>query len=58
MDLLWHAFKSTVLVKTLCHTKKQKFGYPWLLKKFQTHPLKSTEAEPSFRKVSLPSAKL
>jgi len=27
-------------------------------KKFYTHPLKHAEAEPSFRKVSLPPAKL
>jgi len=30
-------------------------GFP---KKFQTHPPKPAEAEPSFRKVSLPPAKL
>ena len=41
-------------VKTLYHTEKQGFGYPWLSKKFQTHPPKPAEAEPSFGKVSLP----
>jgi len=28
------------------------------LTRFKTHPLKLAEAEPSFRKISLPSAKL
>ena len=41
--------------KTLYHTEKQGFGYPWLSNKFQPKP---AEAEPSFRKVSLPPAKL
>ena len=36
------------------NSEKQRFGYPWLSKTFQTHPLKSVEAEPCFRKVSLP----
>jgi len=31
---------------------------PMAFKKFQTHPPKPAEAEPSFRKVSLPPAKL
>jgi len=44
--------------KTLYHTEKQGFGYPWLSKNFQTHPPNPVEAEPSFRKVSLPPAKL
>ena len=46
--------------KILCHTEKQGFGYPWLSKKeFSTQkPTKPAEAEPSFRKVSLPPAKL
>jgi len=39
--------------KTLYHTEKQGLGYPWLSKKFQTHPPKPAEAEPNFRKVSL-----
>ena len=30
----------------------------WLSKKFKTHPPKPAEVEPSFRKVSLPPAKL
>ena len=42
----------------LYHTEKQGFGYTWLSKKFQTHPPKPAKAEPSFRKVSLPPAKL
>ena len=44
--------------QTLYHIEKQGFGYPWLSKIFQTHPQKPAEAEPSFRKVSLPPAKL
>jgi len=44
--------------KTLYHTEKQGFGYLLLSKKFQTLPPKPAEAEPSFRKVSLPPAKL
>ena len=34
------------------------FGYPWLSKKIQTHLPKPSEAEPSFRKVSLAPAKI
>ena len=44
--------------KTLYHTEKQRFCYLHLPKKFQAHPPKPTEAKPSFRKVSLPPAKL
>jgi len=58
MDLLWHALNSTLEAKTFYHTEKQGFGYLWLSRKFQTHPPKLAEAKPSFRKVSLPSAKL
>jgi len=58
MDLSWHALNSMIQVKTLYHTQKQGFGYRSLSKKFQTHPLKPAEAEPSFRKVSLSLAKL
>ena len=58
MDLSWHAFISMLQVKTLYHTEKQGFGYPGFQKKFQMHPPKPAEAEPSFRKVSLPPAKL
>ena len=58
MDLSWHALNSMLQAKTLYHTEKQGFGYPWLSKKCQTHPPKPAEAKPSFRKVSLPSAKL
>jgi len=54
MDLLWlagmHALNSILEVKTLYHTEKQGFGYLGFQKKFQTHPPKPTEAEPSFRK--------
>jgi len=39
------------------HTEQAK-NYPWLSKKFQTHPPKAAEAKPSFRKVSLSLAKL
>jgi len=49
---------SMLQVKTLYHTEKQGFGYLWLSKKFQVCPPKPTEAEPSFRKVILPPAKL
>ena len=58
MDLSWHALNSKLQAKTtLYHTEKQGFGYPWLSKKFQTHPPKPTEVKP-LRKVSLPLAKL
>jgi len=43
MDLPWHALNSMLQAKTLYHTEKQGFGYPWLSKKFpHTHqnPLK------------------
>jgi len=33
MDLSWHALNSMLQVKTLYHTEKQGFGYPWLSKK-------------------------
>jgi len=52
MDLSWHAFVFRIQVKTPCHGEKSGFGYLWLSKrkkKSQTHPLKPTEAEPSFR---------
>jgi len=58
MNLSWHALNSMIEVKTLYHTEKQGFGYLWLAKTFQTHPLIPAEVEPSFRKVSLPPAKL
>jgi len=35
--------------------RKTRIGYPWLS---QTHPLKSADAEPSFRKVNLNPARL
>jgi len=44
--------------KTLYHTEKQGLATRGFLKKFQTHPPKPAEAEPSYRKVSLPLAKL
>jgi len=37
---------------------KARIWLPWLSKKFQTHPPKPAEVEPSFRKVSLLPAKL
>ena len=58
MDFTSHALNSMLQVKTLYCTEKQGFGYPWLSKKFQTHPPKPAEAEPSFRKVSLSPAKV
>ena len=45
-------------VKTLCHTEKQGLVTLDFQKKFQTHPLKLAEPESSFRKDSLPLAKL
>jgi len=50
----------SVIGQTLYHTEKQGFGYPaaGFQKKFQAHPPKPAEVEPSFRKVSLPPAKL
>ena len=53
MDSSWHALNSMLQVKTFYRTENQGF-----LKKFKTYPLKPTEAEPSFRKVNLPPAKL
>jgi len=35
MDLLWHALNSMLQEKTLYHTEKQGFGYPWLPMAFQ-----------------------
>jgi len=32
MDLSWHAFNSKLQAKTLYHTEKQGFGYPWFSK--------------------------
>ena len=58
MDLSWHALNFMLQVKTLYHPEKQGFGYPWLSKKFQTHPPKPAEAEPSLRNVIQPPAKL
>ena len=58
MDLSWHALNSMLQFKTLYYAEKQGFGYLWLSKKFQTHPPKHAEAEPSLRKISLPPAKL
>jgi len=33
MDLSWSALNSMLQVKTLYHTEKQEFSYPWLSKK-------------------------
>ena len=38
--------------------KSKDLATPWLSKKFQAHPPNPAEAEPSFRKFSLPPAKL
>jgi len=54
MDLSWHTLNSGLMVKILHHSEKQGFDYPRLSKEFQAHLLKPAEAEPSFRKVSLP----
>ena len=35
-------------VTTIYHTEKQGFGYPWLSKKFRTHPPKPSESETGF----------
>ena len=53
-----HALNSELQAKTVYHTEKQGFGYLWLSKKFKTRPPKPAEVEPSFRKVSVPPAKL
>jgi len=54
MDLSSHILNFMIHVKTLCLTEKQGSGLLCPSKKFQTHPLEEpTEAEPSFRKVSL-----
>jgi len=42
-------------VKTLYHTEKQGFGYPWLSKRIPDTLTKPAETKPSF---SLPPAKL
>ena len=47
MDLSWHALNSMLRVKTPYHTEKQGFGYPWLWKKFQTHPPKPSPVSES-----------
>ena len=41
MDLSWHALNSTLQAKTLYHTEKQGFGYPWLSKKIPDTPTKT-----------------
>ena len=47
MDLSWHALNSMLQVKTLYHTEKQEFGYPWLSKKISRHtPQKPAELSP------------
>ena len=58
--LIYHDMHWTLCYrsKTLYHTEKQGFGYPGFQIKFKTHPPKPAEVEPSFRKVSLPPAKL
>ena len=58
MDLSWYALNSVLQAKNLYHTEKQGFATCDFQKKFQTQQSKHTEAEPSFRKVSLPPAKL
>ena len=55
MDLSWYALNSVLYVKTLYHTEKQRDLAILAFKKFQTHPPKPVEVEPSFRKVSLPA---
>jgi len=40
---------------THCLTENQEFGYLWLSKQFQTHPLKPPKAKPSFKKVVQPT---
>jgi len=54
MDLSWHALNSNLQAKTLYHTEKQGFGYPWLSKNVHTthqNPLKSS---PDSGKLSYP----
>ena len=38
----------------LYHTEKQGFGYLWFSKKFQTHPPKPAEGEPSSERSAYP----
>jgi len=56
MDLSWHALNRSKLFVTL---KNKDLATPgFAQKKIKMHPLKLAEAQPSFRKVSLPPAKL
>ena len=57
MDFSWHMFGTKILVKVTA-TLKNKDMATCGFKKFHTHPLKHIKAEPSFKKFSLPSAKL
>ena len=45
------------LYATLYHIEKQGFSYPWLSKKFQTHPPKPTEAVPFSERSTSPLQK-
>ena len=47
MDLSWHALNPRTQAETHIHIEKQGFGYLWLSKNIQTHPLKPAEAEPN-----------
>jgi len=47
--------ESRIQVRTHCCSEKQEFGYPWLSRNIPNTP---TEAEPSFRRINLPPAKL
>ena len=58
MDLSWHALNSTLKAKLSITLKSKDLATHGFQKKLETHPPKSTEAELSFRKVSLPPAKL
>ena len=50
MDLPWHALNSMLQAKTLYHTGKQGFGYPWLSKKIPHTPTKTRWSWAQFQK--------
>jgi len=50
MDLSQHALNSMLQVKTLYHTEKQGFGYPWLSKEIPETPTKTCWSRAQFQK--------
>jgi len=50
MDLSRHALNSMLQAKTLYHTEKQGFGYPWLSKEIPETPTKTCWSRAQFQK--------